>query len=152
MGMNGFAGTVNLSCSISPAAASDPATCGFSPTSVTLSGSAAQSSTLTVNTTAPATAENRKKGPFWPSATRTAASTALALMVFFVVPKRRRNWPAMMGLLVLFISMSAVGCGGGGGSGGGGNPGTSAGTYAITVTGTSGTTTVTLGTITLTVE
>jgi hypothetical protein len=102
-----------------------------------------------VNTTAPITAENQMKKMFWPS----AGGTALALMFFFGVPRRRRNWLAMLGLLVLFASFGAMGCGGSGGkTGGGGTPGTTAGQYTITVTGTSGTTTATVGTITLTVQ
>jgi hypothetical protein len=71
---------------------------------------------------------------------------------------RRRNWLTMLGLLALFVSIGAVGCGGGGGSGGsgggggGGNAGTTPGTYTVTVTGTSGSLAVTLGTLTLTVQ
>jgi len=145
---NGFTGTVNLSCSISPAAASDPATCTLSPASVTLTGSMAQLSTLTVTTTAATSAENRTKRPFWPS----AGGAALALLLFFGIPRRRRNWLAMLGLLVIFVSLSAMGCGGSSGSGGGGgNSGTTPGTYTVTVTGASGTTTET-GTVSLTVQ
>jgi hypothetical protein len=81
----------------------------------------------------------------------------LALVLIIWVPRRRRNWLAMLGLLVLFASMGAMGCGGGGssgggGGGGGGNSGTSPGTYTITVTGTSGAFKGTAGTVTLTVE
>jgi len=145
---NGFTGTVSLSCSITPAAASDPPTCSFSNNPITISGTTAQTSTLTVNTTAATTSENQMKKLFWPS----AGSTALALLIFFAVPRRRRNWLATLGLLVLFAAIGTVGCGGGGGGGGGGNTGTSTGAYTITVTGTSGTTTFTLTTITLTVN
>ena len=159
VGINGFSGAVNLSCSITPAAASDPATCSLSPASVTLSGSTAEASTLTVNTTASTTANNQIKRLFWPS----AGGTALALLLMIGVPRRRRNWLAMVGLAVVFASISAVGCGvtnGGnfGSSGGGGNPGTSAGTYTVTVTGTgtsigsSSSVTATVGTVTLTVN
>jgi hypothetical protein len=80
---------------------------------------------------------------------------ALALVVFFTVPKRRRQLLAMAVLLGIVFSLGVLGCGGGssqGGGGGGGNPGTTAGTYTVTVTGTSGTTSATVGTITLTVE
>jgi hypothetical protein len=64
----------------------------------------------------------------------------------------------MLGLLVLFCCFGTMGCGGGGsssgggGGGGGGNSGTTAGTYTVTVTGTAGTTSVTLATIGLTVQ
>lgn len=154
-GMNGYSGTVNLNCSISPTAATDPATCSLSPASVTLTGSTAQTSTLTVTTTAATTGENRMKKLFWPP----AGGTALALVLLFGIPRRRRNWPAMVGLAVLFASICAIGCGGRtSGGGGGGNAGTSAGTYTVTVTGTgtsngsSSSVTATVGTVTLTVN
>ena len=149
---NGFTGTVNLTCSVTTAIVGDnfPPTCSFSPNPVTFTaGGGSQNSTLTVNTTAPTTAENQMKKMFWPS----AGGTALALLFFFGVPRRRRNWLAMIGLLVLFASFGVMGCGGSGGNtGGGGTPGTTAGQYTITVTGTSGSTTATVGTITLTVQ
>jgi hypothetical protein len=121
---------------------------------VTLSGNTAQTSTLTVLTTAASTAENRTNNLFWPS----AGGTALAVVMLIWVPRRRRNWLAMVGLAVLVASISAIGCGGGGSGGGGGNAGTSAGTYTVTVTGTgtssgsSSSVTATVGTVTLTVN
>lgn len=154
-GTNGYSGTVNLSCSISPTAANDPASCSLSPASVTLNGSTAQTSTLTVTTTAATRSENQMKRLFWPS----TGGTALALVLLFGVPRRRRNWLAMVGLAVLVVSIGALGCGGGGGGGGGGgNTGTSAGTYTVTVTGTgtssgsSNSVTATVGSVTLTVN
>jgi hypothetical protein len=158
-GTNGYSGTVNLSCSISPTAANDPASCSLSPASVTLNGSTAQTSMLTVTTTSATTGENHIKKLFWPS----AGGTALALVLLFGVPRRRHNWLAMVGLAVLFASIGAIGCGGGsgsggGGGGGGGNTGTSAGTYTVTVTGagtssgSSSSVTATVGTVTLTVN
>jgi hypothetical protein len=158
-GTNGFSGTVNLSCSISPTAANDPPTCSLSPASVTLNGSTAQTSTLAVTTTAATTGENQMKKLFWPS----AGGTALALVLMIGIPRRRRNWLAMLGLAALFVSIGAIGCGGGGssgsgGGGGGGNTGTPAGTYTVTVTGTgtssssTSSVTATVGTVTLTVN
>jgi hypothetical protein len=88
-----------------------------------------------VNTTAATTSLNQTKKLFWPS----AGGVALALVLFFGIPKRRRNWLAMLGLLVFFVTVAGMGCGGGSGGGGGGNSGTTAGTYTVTVTGTSGT-------------
>jgi hypothetical protein len=146
---NGFTGSVGLHCSISPAAASDPATCSFAPPSVTISGNTAQTSTLTINTTSAVSSANQMKRLFWP----TAGGTVLAVVLLFWVPRRRRNWLAILGLLVLFASIGELGCGGGGGSGGGGgNTGTTPGTYTVTVTGTSGSLTVTLGTVSLIVQ
>ena len=134
---NGFMGTVNLSCVVAgPAGANAPATCSLSPTSVSISGSTAQTATLTIATTA-ATAMNEPEKLFWPS----TGGAVLALVFLFGIPKRRRNWLAMIGLLVFFVSLAATGCGGGGGGGnnGGGtsNPGTTSGTYTVTVTGAS---------------
>ena len=74
----------------------------------------------------------------------------VALLLFFGVPRRRRNLPALLAGLLLCVSLGAIGCGGGGNSGGGGggtgNPGTTPGIYTVTITGTSGATTGT-GTI-----
>jgi hypothetical protein len=165
-GSGGFSGTVSLTCSISPTASNDPATCSLSPTSVTLSGTTAQTSTLTIGTTA-STADLVYPKPGNRKGSLGAGSGAvLALLVFFGIPARRRSWRAMLSILVAMIALGALAsCGGGsikgggnasgGGSsdsgGGGGNPGTTAGTYTVTVTGTSGTTTV-WDTATLTIE
>lgn len=157
VGANGFSGTVNLSCAVTTSMTSvnDMPTCSLNPTSVTLSGTTAQTSTLTVTTTASSTAKNEMLRLFGPA----AGGTVLALVAFFVVPRRRRNWPAMLGLLLVLLSAGVMGCGGGGGGnggggggGGGGNPGTTAGNYTITVTGTSGSVTAAVGTISLTVQ
>jgi hypothetical protein len=134
-----FTGTVTLSCSVSgPSGATDPG-CSLSQSSYTASGTVAQTAAnLTISSTAPTTSLNQTRKLFWPS----AGGAALALVLFFAVPRRRRNWLAMLGLLVLFVSVAGLGCGGGGSSsssgGGGGNSGTTAGAYTVTVTGTSG--------------
>lgn len=62
----------------------------------------------------------------------------------------------MLGMLALIVALSGgiLACGGGGSGGGGGgtsNPGTTAGTYTVTVTGTSGAT-IASGTVNLTVQ
>ena len=141
-----FTGTVSLTCAVtaSPSGATDAPTCSLNPASATTT------STLTVATTAATTALNQPRNLFWP----TAGGAALALVVFFGIPARKRNWPALLGLLILFVSVGALGCGGssgGGGGGGNGNPGTTAGAYTVTVTGTSGTITQTTS-VTLTVQ
>jgi hypothetical protein len=153
-GTNGYSGTVNLSCSVSPTAASDPATCSLSPATITLSGSTAQASTLTVTTTAASSAQNQMKKLLWPP----VSGTALALVLLIGVPRKRRRWLTMLGVALLFASMSAIGCGGNSSGGPVGNPGTPAGTYTVTVTGTgtssssSSPVTATVGTVTLTVN
>ena len=147
---NGFTGIVSLTCAITPAAANDPATCNILPSSVTISGSTTQTATLTVSTTG-ATALNKPFKLFWPS----AGGATLALAFLFGIPRRRRNWMAMLGVFCLLVSIAGIGCGGGstnsGGGGGTSIPGTTAGTYTITITGTSGSTVVT-NTAVLTVQ
>ncbi len=134
---DGFTGVINLSCAITPTAASDPATCGI-PASVTISGSAAQTITLTVNTTSPSSAFDAT-GEFFLSLAGVAAVPSILLIC--IPAQRRRSWSMLaMLLLILCIFGSAMSCGGGGSGGGdGGNPGTTPGAYVITVTGTSGT-------------
>ncbi|WP_263351972.1 Ig-like domain repeat protein [Acidicapsa acidisoli] len=133
----GFTGAVTLTCTVTPVAASDPATCSFASPSVTISGTTAQTDVLTITTTAATTALNRPMKLFWPS----VGGAALAMVFFFGIPARRRSWLSMLGLLAFFVSIAAIGCGGGGsggGGGGGGNSGTTPGTYTVTVTGTAG--------------
>jgi hypothetical protein len=147
----GFTGAVSLTCAITPVASNDPAQCSI-PASVTISGTAAQTVTLAVSSTASTTAFNQKTRFFWPS----AGSAALAVVLLFGIPARRRQWRNLIGAIVLLAALtgglaSCGGSSGGGGGGGGGNPGTTAGTYTITVTGTSGSITQT-GSVTLTVE
>jgi hypothetical protein len=150
----GFTGTVNLSCAISPTAASDPATCSLSPASVAITDTSAQTSTLTVSTTAAygsTLVHPKLPGVPW----YAAGGATLACLLLFGIPARRRRWRTLLGMLVLLVILSGgvFACGGGGsaGGGGGGNSGTTAGTYTITVTGTSGSLTAT-GVINLTVQ
>jgi hypothetical protein len=132
----GFTGAVAMTCAItsSPAGASDLPTCGLATPSVTVSGATAQTDMLTVSTTPATTSLNKPANPFWPS----TGGAVLALVFLFGIPARRRKWLSMLGLLVFFVSIAAIGCGSGAGGGGGGksNPGTTAGTYSVTVTGT----------------
>lgn len=154
--VSSFTGTVSLSCAISPTAASKPATCSLSPASVAISG-AAQTSTLTVSTTAATTCSSALVHPKLPGESWYAAGGAtLACLLLFGIPARRRSWRTMLGMLALLAALSGgvLACGGGGGGGGNNctpNSGTTAGTYTITVTGTSGTI-VSTGTVTLTVQ
>ena len=115
VGTNGFSGTVNLSCSITPVAANDPPTCTLSPASVTLSGTTTETSTLTVTTTG---ATSSMILPAW----RQAGGIAFAVVLMFAIPRKRRSWLAMLVLLTIVGSIGFAGCGGeSGGGGGGGN-------------------------------
>jgi hypothetical protein len=148
-----FTGSVALSANItsSPNGAQFPPTLSFGSTSpVSITSASAATATLTISTTAAtsvALAHPMRPGVPW----YAAGSAALACVLLFGVPARRRRWRAMLGMLALLavLASGVLACGSGGG--GGGNSGTTAGTYTITVTGTSGSTTGT-GTVTLTVQ
>jgi hypothetical protein len=159
--VGGFTGSVTLTASLasSPNGAVNLPTLSFGSTSpVSITSASAATATLTVFTTAPSTngctAFNRTpRGIPWCA----GGSTVLACVLLFGIPARRRRWLSLLGMAVLLVALTGgvLACGGGGGGGGGctpvAYPGTTAGAYAITVTGTSGATTAT-GTVTLTVQ
>ena len=147
--VGGFTGAISLSCAVTPKAASDPATCSI-PASVTLIGPSAQTTILKVNTSSAASALHRDRELVRP----WLSGTVFACIMLVGIPAgRRRRWSTLLKLILLFsVIGGASSCGGGAGGGGGvGNTGTTAGTYVITVTGTSGTITE-AGTISLVVQ
>jgi hypothetical protein len=134
----GFTGAVNLTCAVTTSIKGgiDPPTCSV-PGSVTIAGTAAATATLSVLTTA------GNVGAFQSPLRRFLArggGVAVALVLLFGIPARRRKWSVMLGLFAFVFIAGAIGCGGGGGgtgTGGGGQSfGTTAGSYTITVTGT----------------
>jgi len=146
--MGGFAGTVNLGCSLltspSGANATYAPTCSLSSSSVVLSGTAASNITARFVTVAPTsgslaypvTDQNRNHWYY-----TYAGGAALAVVLFFGIPARKKSWRAMLGLGVFIVLIAGAGCGGGGSNGAPGNPGTpgtTAGTYTFTVGGASG--------------
>jgi hypothetical protein len=152
----GFTGNVSPSAAItsSPSGAINLPTFGFGATSpVSITGTNAGMATMTISTIAEGGCV---------TATRAAprllfsvpGGAALAALILIAVPRRRR-WRAWFALLLLVISLA-------GGVTACGKNGTvahcdaitaptTAGTYTITVTGTSGSTTAS-GTVTLTVQ
>jgi hypothetical protein len=137
--LNGFTGNVNISCKVSTSIVSpnDPPGCSLSPAQVSVTGSAAVTSKLSVTTTAPTT------GAVAPQARPFRLGTSipvLALALLFGIGSKRKKWMRLVGALVLGLWLGAAGCGGGsgsgGGGGGGGNPGTTPGNYTVVVTGT----------------
>ena len=144
---NGFTGTVALNCAVTPAAANSQATCTLSPSAVSFIGTTAQTSTLTIFTTAGSLAENRGSRLFLTS----AAGSVLAFVMFVGVP-RRRNWPGFLTMLLsIGVALGFAGCGSSAPNSSTVAPGTTPGSYTVTVTGTSGATTAN-GTISLTVQ
>jgi len=136
----GFTGQINLVCAVitNLTSPNEPPTCTIGTGSVAISGSAAGTATLSVQTTAPTTSKSilpLKEFLFG------GGSMALAGLLLIAVPARRRNWLAITCIALLAIAFSVVGCGGGSRSSNTGpiiptNPGTTAGAYTVTVTGT----------------
>jgi N-acetylneuraminic acid mutarotase len=123
---NGFNAAVSFACSGLPSGAS----CSFSPSTVTPSGTAASTTTLTVATpSATATLRSKTRSPF--------PGTVLALLFCCFSWKKRRS---LLALLVLTLCLGGLGlltaCGGG--ASGGGPPPIQPVTSTITVTATSG--------------
>ena len=135
--IGGFSGTVNLTCQ--PPSTTAQISCSISPASVTV-GTTGATATMTISTTAPhvlpgASASLRTQGWGW-----LATSGILVGGVFLVgVPLNRRRRIAGLGVMLLVCFAAGAGCGGGssGGSSTPKNAGTAAGSYSITVTGTS---------------
>jgi hypothetical protein len=115
--LNSFNGVVNFTCSVGGA---PQTTCGFSPAALNTSGL----TTLSVITGAahPTIAGNR-----------TSRTTLVMASLFCCLLLRRRKWQSTAFLLMALFA----GIGGLSGCGSNGNLGTKAGTYTITVTGTS---------------
>jgi hypothetical protein len=133
----GFTAAVSLSCAVTTSIASpnDPPTCSL-PSSVSITGASAATATLTVNSTAATAASlTRPLRGIWGS----GSGAVLAIALFFGIPRRRRRWSQLAGLLAVVALGSVMGCGGGAPSGNSnpGNAGTTAGTYVVTISGTS---------------
>jgi hypothetical protein len=142
---NGYNGTVTFSCGTLPAKVS----CTFSPTSL-VGGSQPVTTTLTVTTTAATASLVAPVRPNSKSSAPTFWASLSGLGVFGLVltgngkKRNRRQMAIVLGILLLAMMFSLVGCSGGGsssgGNGGGGTPGTPAGSYTVqlTATGTAG--------------
>jgi subtilase family serine protease len=136
--LNGFTGTVSLTCT--PSSATAHITCSLAPASVNLTGSAqTQTSVLNITTVAARLGSPPGAHPrgIWLAA---SGSTLFAALVLCGFPSRRRR-SVVLGLLLVASITTIVGCGGGSSNNNNQNQGTSAGTYSITVTGTGPSTT-----------
>jgi len=152
----GFTGSVALTAAVTsaPSGAQYLPVLTFVPTTpVSITSAAAGTTTLAIATTPTIVGAlaypNRPASGWLPE-----CGAALACLLLFCVPAGRRGWRAMLGMVALLAvlacgvsacssSLQAIG-------GSTTNPGTTAGSYIITVTGTSGSTTVT-GKVNLTV-
>jgi trimeric autotransporter adhesin len=146
----GLSGAVTLACAVTTSIASpnDSPTCSVTP-SVSITGSSAATATLTVNSTAATTAalRNPLHKTFVP-----AGGALLVIALFFGVPVRRR-WNYLAALLVAMTFASVLGCGSSTTTKTNpGNPGTTAGSYLVTITGTSAGVTTQTTTVTVIVN
>ncbi len=147
----GFNAAVNVGCTGMPA----QSTCTASPNSITPSGTAPITTTLTIDTTVRTmTPPGNNPWPRFPSFKAAPTLWWLALlgvvaMAALLACSRRPRWALAVLPLMLFAMLAVSACGGGSGYS---NPtGTPAGNYSISVTGTSGTLSHTT-TINLTVQ
>jgi subtilase family serine protease len=139
----GFTGTVSLTCKVSGGTTLQP-TCSLATPSVTVSGTTAATDTLTVTTASSGSAIGQPSN-ISRSTWYAAGGTALAGLLLFGLPGRRRAWQRMLSLMLLIIAVGVVGCGGSS------KKTTPAGSYTVTVTATSGSATQT-ATVTATVQ
>jgi hypothetical protein len=145
--VNSFSAVVALTCAVTPAVTKGP-TCSFSPSgSVTPPANSTATATLNVATTAASAmlerpTERRPAGVFYAMLLPIGGMTLLGAGLGSSGSRRRKLFGFMM-LGVLLTGLLLMPACGGSGSTTTGNSGTPAGTYTITVTGTSGSTVAT---------
>ncbi len=141
----GFTGAVTMGCSVSPSNLTDPPTCSFNTGTVTLtSNTTSGTSTLSVFTTAASAMLIKPPAvsPHQPVGLMLCVVFTMILLAAFLLIRfasfRRRFGFAAVAIVLLTAGFAFVGCGGGAQTAPGGNPGTTATTYTVTITGTSG--------------
>ena len=140
----GFAGTVTLTCAVSPTNLSDTPGCAINPNAVSLSANKTSQTALMTFTTTAASSGRIAPPPVirrvrWEPIGVWAMLFGLALVGIGLI--RRRTRIVWLAAPVLLAGIVAAGCGGGGGSTGSlavNNPGTAPAVYTVTITGTSG--------------
>jgi hypothetical protein len=137
-----YTGTITFSsCTVTtaPTNAAYAPTCTASGTVTMTNGTASGTATLNISTTAASAmlAWPKLGGKHgWAGA---GGGAVLAFLVLLGVPRRKRNWISMLGVLVMMVALGTLaGCGGGGSTSSGSTSiaGTTAGAYTFTVTGT----------------
>ena len=145
-GASSYAGpnTITLSsCTLasSPAGATDLPTCTVTGTTVTFASGATSGTggSVSIGTTGPSSSAVKAARLNTPSRTGRwagAGVVAVAGLLLFGIPARRRKWRSLLGIFVVAAAFGILsGCGSGGGHSTT-NPGTTAGAYTFTLTGT----------------
>ena len=145
-----FAGTVTLTAALtaSPQGAQNPPQLNFGTSgTVVITTGASSTANLTITTTGPTTAALRDPAAEQTSE-RMAGCGALASLLLSLCFRRGKAIRLVsLGIFLVLITGALSGCNGGGGSGSSSSTasgGTTAGSYVVTVTGTSGSTTSTV--------
>jgi len=134
----GFHSTITFNCT---GGLPSGATCLFSPSSITPSGAAPETTILTISPAATVLQATRTSSSPDSSHFVPGIGVALAGLLLFCFPRRTYRWNALILLVALSTLGVLSGCGSGGVDPNSPNPGTlSAGSYAITVTATGGST------------
>jgi uncharacterized repeat protein (TIGR03803 family) len=130
-----FRGTVSLTCSITPVVTPAPS-CTL-PGSVNVTGGAAAPVMVTVATTAPGTAGTMSSANF-PSGARLATWMLILFASGLLFVNKQGRLSTLAAPIIVLASIAMAGCGSGGSSSPTSTPGTPAGTYTVTVNGSSG--------------
>jgi subtilase family serine protease len=150
----GFHSTITFACT---GGLPSGAVCLFTPSSITPSGTAAVTTTLTISPAAAGLQTAQSSGASTHGSIGTdigvpGASVALAGLFLFFLPRRTQRWNILMLLLALSALGGLSGCGSGGIDPNAAGPGSlSTGSYAVTVTATGGST-IQTATINLTIQ
>jgi hypothetical protein len=151
-----FAGTVALTCAVTPVTA-EPPTCAVSPGSLSLTAGSSATGTVSLTSAGPYSSCLAAAAKSPAGGLGGAAGTGVAALLLLVLPVRRRalRGLALVGVLGAGLGLMS-GCGGSSTTIACSNAvtaGTTAGTYTVTVTGTSGSLTATApATLTVTVN
>ncbi len=131
-GAAGFSGTITFACSGLPANAS----CSFSPASITVSGTSAVSTSLSVNTAASTTTSPLRQHPDTGPGTVAFGLGLAGLALFWPIRRKGGRLWAMLACTLAFTALGLTGCGGGGS--GPAAAKTAPGSYNFTVAASSG--------------
>jgi FG-GAP-like repeat len=139
VGSGTFSGTVNLSCAVTPAVTEGPV-CSLSSSSEQISGTTAQSVTVTVGTTAPSNTAVVLPIALPPGLLPlgwTLACTTMLGITWWALRSRKRA-PILVVPVLMLVVLTWVACGGSGSSSSHNTQGTPPGTYTATITASSG--------------